>query len=119
MTEVAKKTPHFPLLPDKHYFTIGEVSEWCGMEQHVLRYWEQVFRQLKPVRRGKRRFYTKADLYIVKKIYTLLKFEGYTIEGAKRKINSDEHQHSFQGHNDNRILDEVIKELQDILKTTE
>ncbi|MBC6414202.1 MAG: MerR family transcriptional regulator [Chromatiales bacterium] len=119
MTEVAKKASHFALLPDKHYFTIGEVSEWCGIEQHVLRYWEQVFRQLKPVRRGKRRFYTKKDLYIVKKIYTLLKLDGYTIEGAKRKINDDEYQHSFKVHYDNRILDEVIGELQDILKSME
>ena len=113
MTEKTKEAPSFPLLPDKRYFTIGEVSEWCGMGQHVLRYWEQIFRQLKPVRRGKRRFYTKTDLFIVKKIYTLLKYEGYTIEGAKRKINSDEH--SVIEHYDNRLRDEVIKELQDIL----
>ena len=117
MTEEAKKSARFPLIPDKRYFTIGDVSEWCGVEQHVLRYWEQIFRQLKPIRRGGRRFYTKTDLLVVKKIYTLLKHEGYTIEGAKRKINSDEH--NFKSHYNNRLLDEIIKELQDILKSME
>ena len=117
MTEEAKNSPRYPLIPDKHYFTIGDVSEWCGVEQHVLRYWEQIFRQLKPIRRGGRRFYTKKDLLVVKEIYTLLKHEGYTIEGAKRKINSDEP--SLKGHYNNRLLDEVIKELQAILKSME
>ena len=115
MTEEAKKPTRYPLIPDKHYFTIGDVSEWCGVEQHVLRYWEQIFRQLKPVRRGGRRFYTKDDLLVVKKIYTLLKHEGYTIDGAKRKINGDES--VPKGHYNNRLLDEIIKELQAILKS--
>ncbi len=115
MTEEAKKPTRYPLIPDKHYFTIGDVSEWCGVEQHVLRYWEQIFRQLKPVRRGGRRFYTKNDLLVVKKIYTLLKHEGYTIDGAKRKINSDEG--AIKKHYNNRLLDEIIKELQAILKS--
>ncbi len=115
MTEEIKT--RYPLIPDKHYFTIGDVSEWCGVEQHVLRYWEQTFRQLKPIRRGGRRFYTKNDLYIVRKIYTLLKHEGYTIDGAKRKINSDDR--IPEKHYNSRLLDEVIKELQVILKSME
>ena len=114
MTEEVKKITSFPLIPDKHYFTIGDVSEWCGVEQHVLRYWEQIFRQLKPIRRGGRRFYTKEDLRVVKEIYTLLKDEGYTIEGAKRKINGNEH--GSKDHYDNRLLDGIIKELQSILR---
>ena len=117
MTEEVKKTTRYPLIPDKHYFTIGDVSEWCGVEQHVLRYWEQMFRQLKPIRRGGRRFYTKNDLLVVGKIYTLLKHEGYTIDGAKQKINSDER--IPEKHYNDRLLDEVIKELQIILKSME
>ena len=117
MTEEAKKPTRYPLIPDKHYFTIGEVSEWCGVEQHVLRYWEQVFRQLKPIRRGGRRFYTKNDLQVVKEIYTLLKHEGYTIDGAKRQINSNERVSKEQYNN--QLLDEIINELQAILESME
>ena len=117
MTDEVKKLTRFPLIPDKRYFTISDVSEWCGIEQHVLRYWEQVFRQLKPVRRGGRRFYTKEDLLTIKKIYTLLKDEGYTIEGAKRKVNNDEPEH--KSRNNDFLPDEIINELQDILNNME
>jgi len=114
-----QRPPSFPPLAEKLYFTIGEVSEWCGVEQHVLRYWEQVFRKLKPVRRGGRRFYTPNDLLTIKKIYQLLKCEGYTIEGAKRKLNRDEHRR--KGVYDARLMgavvrEEVVRELQAILK---
>ena len=115
MTEEIEKTQNLPPIPDKHYFTIGDVSDWCDVEQHVLRYWEQEFKQLKPVRRGGRRFYTQDDMQVVKKIYTLLKHEGYTIEGAKRKINSDEY--NFRNQYNDRLVGEIINELQDILKS--
>ena len=117
MAEEARKPTRYPLIPDKHYFTIGDVSKWCGEEQHVLRYWEQVFRQLKPDRRGGRRFYTKSDLLIIRQIYTLLRHEGYTIDAAKRIINSDERASKEQYNN--RLLDEIINELQAILKSME
>ena len=112
--EEAKKPQSFPLIPDKRYFTIGDVSEWCGVEQHVLRYWEQVFRQLKPIRRGGRRFYTQDDMLVIKKIYTLLKHDLHTIEGAKQKMDSEEP--DFKNQYNDRLVGEVINELQDILK---
>lgn len=116
MSEQTKTLPHFPLIPDRHYFTIGDVSEWCGVEQHVLRYWEQSFRQLRPIRRGGRRFYTKEDLQVLKQIYTLLKEEGYTIDGAKRKLQEEE---VVPRPHDARLLNEIIGELQTILKSME
>lgn len=117
MTKEAEQLTRFPLIPDKHYFTIGDASEWCGVEQHVLRYWEQIFSQLKPLRRGGRRFYTKDDLLTIEKIYTLLKQEGYTVEGAKRKMNSDERE--FKKHYNDRLCGEIVKELEFILKSME
>lgn len=117
MPEQTPILPHFPLIPDRHYFTIGDVSEWCGVEQHVLRYWEQAFRQLRPIRRGGRRFYTKKDLQIVKQIYTLLKDEGYTIDGAKRKLQEEEG--LVDTRHDDRLVGEIINELQVILKSME
>jgi len=115
--EKEQSPPSFPKIPKKLYFTIGEVSEWCGVEQHVLRYWERVFRKLKPVRRGGRRFYTQNDLLTIKKIYQLLKHEGYTIEGAKRKLSRDEY--GDKGVYDARLIDEIVGELQALIRIME
>ena len=72
-----------PPIPGKRYFTIGEVSELCGVKPHVLRYWEQEFPQLKPVkRRGNRRYYQRQDVLIIRQIRSLLYEEGFTIGGA-------------------------------------
>jgi DNA-binding transcriptional MerR regulator len=74
-------------VPDKKYFTIGEVSKLCDIKQHVLRYWEQEFSQLSPSkRRGNRRYYQKKDIEMVKKIRILLYDERFTIYGAKQKL---------------------------------
>jgi len=74
-------------LPDKRYFTIGEISELCDVKPHVLRYWEQEFPQLKPVkRRGNRRYYQRRDFVLIQRIQGLLYEQGYTIGGARQKL---------------------------------
>lgn len=76
-----------PEIPDKRYFTIGETSELCGVKSHVLRYWEQEFPMLKPMkRRGNRRYYQHKDVLLVRKIRSLLYEHGYTIGGARQKL---------------------------------
>jgi DNA-binding transcriptional MerR regulator len=84
-----------PAIPAKRYFTIGEVSELCGVKAHVLRYWEQEFTQLKPVKRGgNRRYYQHHEVLLIRRIRELLYEEGFTISGARSRL--DQH------HNDNR-----------------
>ncbi|UQB42834.1 MerR family transcriptional regulator [Thiomicrospira microaerophila] len=73
-------------LPDKKYFTIGEVSEICQLKSHVLRYWEQVFPQLNPNKRRGRRYYQKQDVVLLMEIKILLHEQGYTIPGAKARL---------------------------------
>jgi DNA-binding transcriptional MerR regulator len=79
-----------PVIPAKKYFSIGEVSELCAVKPHVLRYWEQEFTQLKPVkRRGNRRYYQRHDVLLIRQIRALLYEQGYTIGGAKAHLTSD------------------------------
>ena len=76
-----------PPIPAKRYFTIGEVSELCGVKPHVLRYWEQEFTQLKPVkRRGNRRYYQHHEVLLIRRIRELLYEEGFTISGARNRL---------------------------------
>lgn len=76
-----------PPIPAKRYFTIGEVSELCGVKPHVLRYWEQEFTQLKPVkRRGNRRYYQHHEVLLVRRIRELLYSQGFTISGARNRL---------------------------------
>ncbi|MBY0573742.1 MAG: MerR family transcriptional regulator [Undibacterium sp.] len=76
-----------PPIPAKRYFTIGEVSELCGVKPHVLRYWEQEFAQLKPVkRRGNRRYYQHHEVLLIRRIRELLYEQGFTINGARNKL---------------------------------
>lgn len=76
-----------PPIPPKRYFTIGEVGELCAVKPHVLRYWEQEFPQLKPVkRRGNRRYYQRDDVVLIREIKSLLYEQGYTIGGARQKM---------------------------------
>jgi DNA-binding transcriptional MerR regulator len=78
-----------PPIPPKRYFTIGEVSELCGVKPHVLRYWEQEFTQLKPVkRRGNRRYYQHHEVMLIRRIRELLYEQGFTISGARNKLDS-------------------------------
>jgi len=79
--------PSLPPIPAKRYFTIGEVSELCGVKPHVLRYWEQEFTQLRPVkRRGNRRYYQHHEVLLVRRIRQLLYEEGFTISGARHRL---------------------------------
>jgi DNA-binding transcriptional MerR regulator len=79
--------PSLPAIPAKRYFTIGEVSELCGVKPHVLRYWEQEFTQLKPVkRRGNRRYYQHHEVLLIRRIRQLLYDEGFTISGARHRL---------------------------------
>ena len=76
-----------PAIPDKRYFTIGEVSELCGVKPHVLRYWEQEFAQLRPVkRRGNRRYYQHHEVLLIRRIRGLLYEQGFTISGARNRL---------------------------------
>ena len=77
----------FPPIPAKRYFTIGEVGELCGVKPHVLRYWEQEFVQLKPVkRRGNRRYYQHQEVLLIRRIRELLYDQGFTINGARNQL---------------------------------
>jgi DNA-binding transcriptional MerR regulator len=77
-------------IPDKLYFTIGEVSRLCALKSHVLRYWEQEFPQLRPSkRRGNRRYYQRKDVLLIRKIRNLLYVQGFTIDGARSQLASD------------------------------
>ena len=80
-----------PVIPGKRYFTIGEVSDLCAVKPHVLRYWEQEFPQLKPVkRRGNRRYYQRQDVETIRTIRSLLYEQGYTIGGARQRMTSED-----------------------------
>jgi DNA-binding transcriptional MerR regulator len=84
--ETSHKTP-LPPIPAKRYFTIGEVSDLCGVKPHVLRYWEQEFTQLKPVkRRGNRRYYQHHEVLLIRRIRDLLYDQGFTISGARNQL---------------------------------
>lgn len=103
-----------PVIPGKRYFTIGEVSELCAVKPHVLRYWEQEFPQLKPVkRRGNRRYYQRQDVLTIRQIRSLLYDQGFTIGGARLQMSSD------SGETDskmNQLVGKMITELEQILK---
>jgi len=87
--EPSRKRAELPPIPAKRYFTIGEVSELCGVKPHVLRYWEQEFTQLKPVkRRGNRRYYQHHEVLLIRRIRELLYEEGFTISGARNRLDN-------------------------------
>ena len=104
-----------PPIPGKRYFTIGEVSDLCGVKAHVLRYWEQEFDELSPVkRRGNRRYYQRQDVLTIREIRSLLYDQGYTIGGAKQKLHkSDEAEGGVQNA---QLIKEMIAELEEVLE---
>lgn len=116
-----------PEIPGKRYFTIGEVSELCSVKPHVLRYWEQEFPQLKPVkRRGNRRYYQQQDVLTIRHIRSLLYDQGYTIGGARQRMEEGDAipapTPAAAGQADSKplapsVLKQTISELQAILKT--
>ena len=89
MAEPRQSKSELPQIPAKRYFTIGEVSELCAVKPHVLRYWEQEFTQLKPVkRRGNRRYYQHHEVLLIRRIRDLLYEQGFTINGARHRLES-------------------------------
>ena len=105
-----------PAIPGKRYFTIGEVSELCAVKPHVLRYWEQEFPQLKPVkRRGNRRYYQRQDVLVIRQIRSLLYDHGFTIGGARNRLEGEEAREDLtQTH---QIVRQMRTELEELLKT--
>ncbi|MFJ5380912.1 MerR family transcriptional regulator [Cupriavidus sp. CER94] len=92
MTEKSSERVSLPPIPAKRYFTIGEVSELCAVKPHVLRYWEQEFTQLKPVkRRGNRRYYQHHEVLLIRRIRELLYEQGFTINGARNRLDEGRH----------------------------
>jgi DNA-binding transcriptional MerR regulator len=90
MPEQSRVKAELPPIPAKRYFTIGEVSDLCAVKPHVLRYWEQEFTQLKPVkRRGNRRYYQHHEVLLIRRIRDLLYEQGFTINGARHRLESD------------------------------
>lgn len=127
MLEPAPDNP-LPAIPDKRYFTIGEVSRLCALKPHVLRYWEQEFPQLNPVkRRGNRRYYRQEDVLTIRQIRALLYDEGYTIDGARQRMSAEQtggaRQHTGTGSPGGAppapiaaLITEAIAELEQVLK---
>ena len=90
MPETSRAKSDLPPIPAKRYFTIGEVSDLCAVKPHVLRYWEQEFAQLKPVkRRGNRRYYQHHEVLLIRRIRDLLYEQGFTINGARHRLDSE------------------------------
>ncbi len=111
----AGNNSELPPIPGKRYFTIGEVSDLCGVKPHVLRYWEQEFPQLKPVkRRGNRRYYQRRDVLIIRQIRSLLYDEGFTIGGARQRLTGEEAREDVS--QSQQIIKQVRVELEEVLK---
>lgn len=105
-----------PAIPDKRYFTISEVSQLCAVKAYVLRYWEQEFPQLKPVkRRGNRRYYQQQDVLLVRQIKKLLYEDGFTIEGARTQLSNTPETIS-QSVKVDAIVKKVIADLESVLQ---
>ena len=105
-----------PVIPGKRYFTIGEVSELCAVKPHVLRYWEQEFPQLKPVkRRGNRRYYQRQDVLMIRQIRSLLYEQGFTIGGARQQMNTEAEHSTLDSGEFKALLSKMITELESIL----
>ncbi len=104
-----------PPIPGKRYFTIGEVSDLCAVKPHVLRYWEQEFPQLKPVkRRGNRRYYQRQDVLIIRQIRSLLYDDGFTIGGARQRLTGDQAKSDVS--QSQQIIKQLRIELEQVLK---
>jgi len=105
-----------PEIPGKRYFTIGEVSDLCLVKPHVLRYWEQEFPQLTPVkRRGNRRYYQRGDVQMIRTIRGLLYEHGFTIGGARQKLETDAKGESEPQVNHKETIQQMIGELEEVL----
>jgi len=107
-------TSELPAIPGKRYFTIGEVSELCGVKPHVLRYWEQEFPHLKPLkRRGNRRYYQRQDVILIRQIRSLLYEHGFTIGGARQRLSGDDAR--VDVNQSQQIIRQMRTELEEVL----
>ncbi|MCP4408832.1 MAG: MerR family transcriptional regulator [Gammaproteobacteria bacterium] len=103
-----------PPIPVKRYFTIGEVSDLCRVKPHVLRYWEQEFPSLKPVkRRGNRRYYQRHEVILIRQIRSLLYEQGYTIGGARQKLSGSSDNGEIAKYK--QVIQQMSKELEELL----
>ena len=110
----ASNNNELPVIPGKRYFTIGEVASLCDVKPHVLRYWEQVFPQLKPVkRRGNRRYYQRHDVLLIRQIRSLLYEEGFTIGGARQRLEGEGAQDD--NSQSQQIIRQTLVELEELL----
>jgi DNA-binding transcriptional MerR regulator len=111
----ASHNNELPPIPGKRYFTIGEVSDLCGVKPHVLRYWEQEFPQLKPVkRRGNRRYYQRQDVLMIRQIRSLLYEQGFTIGGARQKMSGEDAREDIT--QSQQIVHQIRLELEEVLQ---
>ncbi|MBC8212447.1 MAG: MerR family transcriptional regulator [Gammaproteobacteria bacterium] len=111
----ASNNNELPVIPGKRYFTIGEVAELCDVKPHVLRYWEQEFPQLKPVkRRGNRRYYQRHDVLLIRQIRSLLYDEGFTIGGARQRLEGNEAKDDV--NQSQQIIKQTLVELEELLQ---
>lgn len=114
------RSEKLPPIPAKRYFTIGEVSELCNVKAHVLRYWEQEFTQLKPLkRRGNRRYYQHHEVLLIRRICELLYQDGFTISGARNRLGESEihrQEESKEADHLRGLIAEVREEIADTLK---
>jgi DNA-binding transcriptional MerR regulator len=109
------QSDELPPIPGKRYFTIGEVSQLCEVKPHVLRYWEQEFPQLKPVkRRGNRRYYQRQDVIVIRQIRALLYDQGFTIGGARQRLEGAEAKEDQTQYR--LLMRQMISELEDVLR---
>ena len=114
MLEPSISSADLPAIPGKRYFTIGEVSDLCGVKPHVLRYWEQEFPSLKPLkRRGNRRYYQRQDVILIRQIRSLLYEHGFTIGGARQKLSGEEAKVDI--NQSQQIIRQLRLELEDVL----
>lgn len=101
------------VIPGKRYFTIGEVAKLCDLKPHVLRYWEQEFKQIQPVKRTNRRYYQRQDVLLIRQIRSLLYEQGYTINGARQWLEGE----GAEGDSMKvrQLTRQTISELEDVL----
>ena len=115
-------TADLPAIPEKLYFTIGEVAQMCAVETHVLRYWEKEFPDISPSkRRGNRRYYKPKDVHLIRKVRTLLYDQGFTIDGARRQLSqpADKDPTIDQPSKAQGVVLTVLDQLEEIVKELE
>ncbi|MBV0933190.1 MerR family transcriptional regulator [Marinobacterium weihaiense] len=112
MPETSQTTSELGTIPSKRYFTIGEAAELCQLKPHVLRYWEQEFDQIQPVKRSNRRYYQHQDLLLLRQIRSLLHEQGYTIAGARQWLAGDTAGDDAARYR--QLLRQTISELEEI-----